>query len=404
MNPRRSESIWRRTESNLESDFSGNGMFDMPLKGLRRVVSTSDFLSPDHRNTRCSTMLQPTAEENYANNRCTNGNYLNVPYHTAIPSRTSSMNNMASINHGHGINLNSGIPSKRTPYPALTTFFGAPMEREEPYVSKYSAQQQPISRPTPKLNLSNSDPTATTSTANNIKFPVTANLTDKLWSLYEEELSKRAPSLRKEYTEPAPKLTTQPEWPPLRHSYGLAREGREPGLSTKEENDANTRKSFEDSLFPGGLEAFINLNLQQRAQREVINANADGVQLRLASPTPTMRTVPGTHIPPMSGKQLIEDLQEYEHNPAYVGRLREPSHFYSSHNLRGYLGQRGSQQNLLALPDAKPAQPTHDKDGRKRKGFKRGDDALKVAMSENWAVMQHILNAPMEVISLVRFV
>lgn len=381
MDIRHPRSIWRRTESNLEGDFYGSKMFDMPQnKGLRRIASTLDFFSPEFRNGGSNTMLQPASEksQSHTNNRYISDDSTRTSYHTAVSS------SMSSMSRRHGIGINSSVPSKRVPYPVPAIFFGASQQREEPYI----ITQQPIARPTPKakLNISHSDPTATTSVVNNIKFPVTANVTDSLYALYERELRKQPPRLRKEQTEPLPKLTTQSEWPPLRHSYGLAREDRGRGRRTKEEHDTAARKNFEDSLFPGGLDAFINLNLQNKAERDVINAKAGGVQLRLASPIPTMRTVPGLQIPHMSGKKLIEDLQEYEQIPAYVENC----------NLLSYVEQGPT--------DPKITQATHDRDGRKRKGFKRGDCALQVAVSEDWAVVLSMINGPIEIIpGLVSF-
>lgn len=371
----RQRSIWRRTESNLEGDFYGSKMFDMPQnKGLRRIASTLDFFSPEFRNGGSNTMLQPTSENNYLHGSCVNNRYItddsiNTSYHTVASNRMGGSS---------GIGMNSSVPSKRVPYPVPTVFFGAPRQREEPYITT----QQPIARPTPKakLNISNSDPTATTSAVNDIKFPVTSNVTDNLYALYENELRKQPPRLRKEHTEPLPKLTTQSEWPSLRHSYGLAREDRGRGRRTKEEHDAATRKNFEDSLFPGGLDTFINLNLQNKAERDVINASAGGVQIRLASPTPTMGTFLGPQIPLMSGKKLIEDLQEYEQIPAYI----------DNYNLQSYVNQGPTSP--------KSTQETHDRDGRKRKGFKRGDCALRVAVSEDWAVVMSMINGPIEIV------
>lgn len=383
MDPRPPRSIWRRTESNLEGGFYGSAMFDMPKnKGLRRIASTLDFFSPEFRNGWSNTMLQPTSENSHSHDGYANNRYITDDSAHA-PASSSSISGMS---HSRGIGMNSSVPSKRVPYPVPTISFGTLQKHEEPYISA----QQPIARPTPraKLNISNSDPTATISAVNDIKFPVTANVTDNLYALYENELRKQLPRLRKEHTEPLPKLTTQPEWPPLRHSYGLAREDRGRGRRTKEEHDAATRKSFEDSLFPGGLDAFVGLNLQNKAERDVINANAGGVQIRLSSPIPTTRTVPGPQIPVMSGKKLIEDLQEYEHVPDYT----------SSYNLQSY-----ADQGLIDLNDT---QDTHDRDGRKRRGFKRGDCAFQLAVSEGWAVMKNknMINAPIEIVpGLVRF-
>lgn len=385
MDLRRPRSIWRRTESNLEGDFYGSKMFDMPQnKGLRRIASTLDFFSPEFRNGGSNTMLQPASENSnshggYLNNRYITDDSAYTSYHTA------TLSSMSGIDRSRGIGMNSSVPSKRVPYPVPTVFFGAPRQREEPYITT----QQPIARPTPKakLNISNSDPTATTSVVNGIKFPVTSNVTDNLYALYENELRKQPPRLRKEHTEPLPKLTTQSEWPALRHSYGLAREDRGRGLRTKEEHDAATRKNFEDSLFPGGLDTFINFNLQNKVERDVINANAGGVQIRLASPIPTLRNILGSQISHMSGKKLIENLQEFEHIPAYI----------DNYNIQSY----DSKDSI----DPKSIRATHDRDGRKRKGFKRGDCALQVAVSEDWAVVMNMINEPIEIIpGLVRFI
>lgn len=385
MDLRRPRSLWRRTESNLEGDFHGSKMFDMPQnKGLRRIASTLDFFSPEFRNGRTNTMLQPASENSnshsgYLNSRYITDDSVDTSYHTPTTS------SMSGIDRSRSIGMNSSVPSKRVPYPVPTVFFGAPRQREEPYITT----QQPIARPTPKakLNISNSDPTATTSAANDVKFPVTSNVTDNLYALYENELRKQTPRLRKEHTEPLPKLTTQSEWPALRHSYGLAREDRGRGLRTKEEHDAATRKNFEDSLFPGGLDTFINFNLQNKVERDIINANAGGVQIRLASPIPTSRSFIGPQIPPMSGKKLIETLQEFEQIPTYI----------DNYNIQSYDGQDSI--------DPKSTQATHDRDGRKRKGFKRGDCALQVALKENWAVVMNVINEPIEIVpGLVRFI
>lgn len=381
MDIRRPRSIWRRTESNLESDFYGSKMFDIPQnKGLRRIASTLDFFSPEFRNGGSNTMLQPASESSHSqvNNRYISDDFAHTSYHTTVSS------SMSAMSRSRGIGMNSSAPSKRVPYPVPAVFFGTPQQCEEPFITT----QQPIARPTPKakLNISHSDPTATTSAVNDIKFPVTTNVTDSLYALYERELRKQPPRLRKEQTEPLPKLTTQSEWPPLRHSYGLAREDRGCSRRTKEEYDAAARKNFEDSLFPGGLDAFINLNLQNKTERDVINANAGGVQLRLASPVPTTRAAP-PQILAMSGKQLIEDLQEYEQIPIYI----------DNYNLLNYLDQDPI--------DPRSSQSTHDRDGRRRKGFKRGDCALQVAVSEDWAVVLNMINGPIEIVpGLVRFV
>lgn len=400
--PYRSRSIWRRTESNLESDFSGYDVFDTaPNRRLRLTASTLDLFSPDIRNTGSSTMLQSATEDNsvndsYVNNLCTNDSSATFPYYATASSHVGSMNSVNSMGYIYGVS------SKRIPFPARRAFFGVPQQHEESYMTRYSSKQQPISRPVPKLNISNSDPTSTTSALNNVRFPATANITDDLWLLYEEELRKQSPKLRKEHTEPLPKLTTQAEWSSPRRSYGLTREDRGRIWNTREELDAYTRKSFEDSLFPGGLEAFMDLNLEKQAQCDVINANANGVQLRLASPIPAMRPISGPQIPPMSGKQLIEDLQEYEHIAAYMDRPRNFSHSSGSHSLQSCHDQGGLQKDLVVSSDLTD---THDKDGRKRKGFKRGDGALQLALSEGWAVMGHALNAPIEIIpNFVRFI
>lgn len=365
----------RRAESNLESDFSGTQVLNMSRnKGLRRISSTLDLFSGELRDFG-RPLFHSTTE----------GDCVKVNSNTAA----SRMNEKS---HDH-VNSNNRIHPARIPCPPSVWFTndGAVL-REKPYMSI----QQPISRPPVPPILSNSDPTATTSMLNNVKFPPTVNITENLWAIYEDELSKQPPRLRKEFTAPLPQVTTQEEWPPLRQQYALARTNRV--WNNKEERNAILKKSFEGSLFPGGLGAFMQLNLQQR-----INADANGVQLCLASPlvsSPTdLSPVPGPSPPlmrAMSGKQLIENLQAYEHMAA--SSPRGLSHSSCSHNLRDYKDQDQQQQKIHVPSDPKPALQTHDADGRRRKGFRRGDDALQLAVSENWAVNIRKLNVPINFI------
>lgn len=306
---------FRRTESNLENDFPGAQVFEIPPnKGLRRISSTLDFFSTGLHDTG-NPMPKPNTE----------GSCNEVLRNNA----TSCMN---VINRGYGTTINNGTSSRiLRPPPSVLFSNGGVILRQKTYVST----QQPISRPSPKLVVSNSDPTVTTSIPNNVKFPPTVNITNSLWAIYEDELSRQPPRLRKENTAPLPKLTTQPEWPLLRHQAGLARVNR--SWKSKEECESITKKSFEDSLFPGGLDAFMQLNIQQRA------INSDNIQLRLTSPPPISFTKDVSSqktYPPlmraMSGKQLIEDLQAYEYNgqpiPIDLGHSNDTHNLYQAHS------------------------------------------------------------------------
>ncbi|KAH0612093.1 uncharacterized protein H6S33_010145 [Morchella sextelata] len=467
-----------------------------PNQTLHRKSSTLDFIEGLHSSKR--TVSQPHTEEHHKDNFF-DGSHSPLHRFNLGPSS------------------NNGLASSKTYHPTPNTFFdgdGVMLRERNPM-----SLQKPISRPSSKFfaNDDNSitmNPMAEQQTSSSEK----KQFTSKIWNDYEGETVEQDSHLERQNSGPLPKLTTQPEWPRLRHQTGLARANR--SLDNHKEVEKVKDKAFVDSLFPGGIDAFVQDNLQKNS----IGCDYIKPHLIVPSPPPSPPPVfvgdvslPETQYPTimkvMSGKQLIEDLDEYERNEQQragkLGRIistltlrdqiernisthslhdqvggnistqslrnqfdrntsthslhdqigRNPNtqslddqvdrntstqslrdlvdrntstqslrdlvdRNINTHNLLDQFGKNTSThslrdqvgRNFSALVhrdkvDESPAQKmfsnsnisstsqTLDVHGPKNKGFRRGHEALQVAISEKWACMDRVLNAPLDPVS-----
>lgn len=433
-----------------------------PNQTLGRKPNTLDFTEGLHSSKR--TVSQPRTEEHYKDNFF-----------------DESRSPLHSFNLGPS--SNNGLASPKTYYQTPNTFFGGDVVtlREKNPMSL----QKPISRPSSKFFANNdSSITMNRMAEQQSSSSEKKQFTSKIWNDYEGETVEHSSSL--------PKLTIQPEWPLLRHQTGLARTNR--SLDNHKEVEKVKDKAFVDSLFPGGIDAFVQDNLQEHP------INCDYLKPHLIIPSPSPSPPPAfvgdvslpeaqypTIMKVMSGKQLIEDLDEYERNEQQ--RARKLGHFLSTlnlrdqidrnisthslhdqvarnistqslrnqfdrntstHSLHDQIGRNPNTQGLRDLADRNisthnlPDQfgkntsthslrdqvggsvgalvhrekvdgnPAHkipsnsnvssisqtlDAYGTKNKGFRRGDEALQVAITEKWACMDRVLNAPLDPVS-----
>lgn len=466
-----------------------------PNQTLGRKPNTLDFTEGLHSSKR--TVSQPCTEEHYKDN-----------FFDESHSPLHSFN--------LGPSSNNGLASSRTYYQTPNTFFGGDFVtlREKNPMSL----QKPISRPSSEFFANNDSSITMNRMAEQQSSSEKKQFTSKIWNDYEEEAVEQGSHIERQNSSSLPKLISQPEWPLLRRQTGLARANR--SLENHKEVEKAKDKAFVDSLFPGGIDAFVQDNLQERP------IGCDYLKPHLIIPSPPSSSPPAyigdvslpeaqypTIMKVMSGKQLIEDLDEYERNEQQRARklgrfistltLRDQSdrnistHSLhdqvarnistqglrnqfdkntSTHSLHDQIGRNPNAQSLRGLVDRNTStqslhdlvdrntstqslrdladrnisthnvldqfgkntsthslrdqvgrnvsalvhrekvdeNPVHkilsnsnvssisqtlDAYGTKNKGFRRGHEALQVAITEKWACMDRVLNAPLNPVS-----